>query len=310
MARQLQRLYSRALLSTFGDNVAATGLISRYLSSSNDNIPVPTNVEEMDASQKVQFSRQRSRDITGPVLQPQGGSFGPGFMSGALEKSQNATDAHLGSYDCTGAVSLHSVMQTNVPEPFTASGKAPSHLNMPGGQWSQEDKYLSQERQDAKAVGDNPLPLHYNQKSNKADMNCSGSDIPSLTVCVTRQFSTDAATSPSPPPAPLSRKEQLKRAFKEYGSTVIIFHVCISLISLGGCYLAVSSGLDVVAMLEKIGLTGRNSAITGASTFVVAYAVHKVFAPVRISITLGATPFIVRYLRRTGFLKTPKPKSS
>lgn len=48
----------------------------------------------------------------------------------------------------------------------------------------------------------------------------------------------------------------------------------------------------------------------GAATFVVAYAVHKVFAPARIAVTLTATPFIVRHLRRIGFLKPPKPKTS
>ena len=46
----------------------------------------------------------------------------------------------------------------------------------------------------------------------------------------------------------------------------------------------------------------------GAGTFVVAYAVHKVFAPVRISITLTSTPFIVKHLRAKGILKTP-PKN-
>lgn len=46
----------------------------------------------------------------------------------------------------------------------------------------------------------------------------------------------------------------------------------------------------------------------GAATFVVAYAVHKVFAPARIAVTLTATPFIVRHLRRIGFLKPPKAK--
>lgn len=40
--------------------------------------------------------------------------------------------------------------------------------------------------------------------------------------------------------ADLSKKEKLKKAVKEYGSTVIIFHVGISLISLGTCYLLVS----------------------------------------------------------------------
>lgn len=41
-------------------------------------------------------------------------------------------------------------------------------------------------------------------------------------------------------PVKLSNKDRLKRAVKEYGSTVIVFHVGISLISLGSFYLAVS----------------------------------------------------------------------
>lgn len=42
------------------------------------------------------------------------------------------------------------------------------------------------------------------------------------------------------PPKEMTRKEKLKKAVKEYGSTVIVFHVTISLISLGTCYLLVS----------------------------------------------------------------------
>lgn len=38
----------------------------------------------------------------------------------------------------------------------------------------------------------------------------------------------------------LSSKEKFKKAVKEYGSTVIVFHVTISLLSLGACYLLVS----------------------------------------------------------------------
>lgn len=51
--------------------------------------------------------------------------------------------------------------------------------------------------------------------------------------------------------------------------------------------------------------TTTSKLATGTGTFVVAYAIHKMLAPVRISITLGATPFIVRYLRNIGFLKKP-----
>lgn len=67
-----------------------------------------------------------------------------------------------------------------------------------------------------------------------------------------------------------------------------------------------------MAIMDKLDLA--DSAFTkkvsaNAGTFVVAYAVHKVFAPVRIGITLTSTPFIVRYLRKIGFLKTPKPQA-
>lgn len=68
------------------------------------------------------------------------------------------------------------------------------------------------------------------------------------------------------------------------------------------------SGLDVAAILKYMGMKTAssslaNSVTAGASTFVIAYAVHKVFAPLRISITLASAPFIVRYLRKRGFLK-------
>ena len=69
------------------------------------------------------------------------------------------------------------------------------------------------------------------------------------------------------------------------------------------------SGIDVAPLVEKIPYVGdqfkASTVAAGASTFVIAYAVHKVFAPVRISITLTSVPFIVRYLRSKGILKAP-----
>lgn len=41
-------------------------------------------------------------------------------------------------------------------------------------------------------------------------------------------------------PITLTNAEKLKKAVKEYGSTVIVFHIGISLISLGVIYLLVS----------------------------------------------------------------------
>jgi hypothetical protein len=54
---------------------------------------------------------------------------------------------------------------------------------------------------------------------------------------------------------------------------------------------------------------GGGEVAAGASNFVIAYALHKMLAPVRIGITLAATPVIVRYLRKIGVLKSPKPST-
>ena len=73
-------------------------------------------------------------------------------------------------------------------------------------------------------------------------------------------------------------------------------------------YCVISSGVDVQAALQKIGLNNSitdSSVATQASTFVVAYACHKVFAPVRMFMTITCTPLIVRKLRKVGILKQP-----
>lgn len=122
----------------------------------------------------------------------------------------------------------------------------------------------------------------------------------------TSQLIRLCSTSGNQPP-PLSKKEQFKRAVSQYGPTLIVFHVGISLASLGFFYTLVSSGIDVVSLVERLPVVGEkvkeNAVAAGATTFVIAYAVHKVFAPVRISITLGSVPLIVRYLRAKGILK-------
>uniref|UniRef100_A0A8C8S984 Family with sequence similarity 210 member B n=1 Tax=Pelusios castaneus TaxID=367368 RepID=A0A8C8S984_9SAUR len=105
-----------------------------------------------------------------------------------------------------------------------------------------------------------------------------------------------------------NKSQQLKKVFKEYGAVGVSFHVGISLISLGVFYLAVSSGMDMTAVLLKLGFNEalvQSKVAAGTSSFVLAYAIHKVFAPLRISITLVSVPFLVRYFRKIGFFKPP-----
>ncbi|XP_004858074.1 protein FAM210B [Heterocephalus glaber] len=108
-----------------------------------------------------------------------------------------------------------------------------------------------------------------------------------------------------------SKSQQLKKIFQEYGAVGIALHIGVSLLSLGLFYMVVSSGVDMSAILLKLGFKEslvQSEMAAGASTFVVAYAIHKLFAPVRISITLVSVPFIVRYFRKVGLFKSPTAK--
>ncbi|KAF9414708.1 hypothetical protein HW555_007486 [Spodoptera exigua] len=239
-------------------------------------LKLPTNVVDINASEMGRFSPLRERDISGPVISS---CYKKRIDLGKIDITVQS-DPHVNKYDCRGAVSLSSSMQSNVPSPFSGNH---THLNMPGSQWGQGHKYLS----------DHLHGAHYLTLRNeyRSRMTKDAVDI--------RHMSTDSKPT-------LSAKEKLKQAIKEYGSTVIVFHIGISLISLGSCYLLISSGVDLVAVLKYLNIsegTILKAAGSNAGTFVVAYTVHKFFAPFRIAITLTATPFIVRYLRNIGFLR-------
>uniref|UniRef100_A0A2K5JYJ0 DUF1279 domain-containing protein n=1 Tax=Colobus angolensis palliatus TaxID=336983 RepID=A0A2K5JYJ0_COLAP len=108
-----------------------------------------------------------------------------------------------------------------------------------------------------------------------------------------------------------SKSQQLRKIFQEYGTVGVSLHIGISLISLGIFYMVVSSGVDMSAVLLKLGFKEslvQSKMAAGTSTFVVAYAIHKLFAPVRISMTLVSVPLIVRYFRKVGFFKPPAAK--
>nr|XP_004663903.1 protein FAM210B, mitochondrial [Jaculus jaculus] len=108
-----------------------------------------------------------------------------------------------------------------------------------------------------------------------------------------------------------SKAQQLRKVFQEYGAVGVSLHICISLVSLGIFYMVVSSGVDMSAVLLRLGFKEslvQSKTAAGTSTFVVAYALHKLVAPVRISITLVSVPFVVRYSRKVGLFKPPATK--
>ncbi|XP_015422023.1 PREDICTED: protein FAM210B, partial [Myotis davidii] len=130
---------------------------------------------------------------------------------------------------------------------------------------------------------------------------CGGHQNPSKTTTTDSDLSKTEEKKPS-------KSQQLKKVFQEYGAVGVSVHIGISLVSLGTFYMVVSSGVDMSAILLKLGFKEslvQSKMAAGTSTFVVAYAIHKLFAPVRISITLVSVPLLVRYFRKVGFFKPP-----
>lgn len=86
-----------------------------------------------------------------------------------------------------------------------------------------------------------------------------------------------------------------KDLLKRYGSAYLITSITFSLISFGICYVAVSNGVDMAALLSKIGIATSTSAET-TGTVAVAYAIHKAASPIRFPPTVALTPVVAKFL--------------
>lgn len=259
---------------------------------------LPTNVSEIFGNETCRFTQERIRDI---------------YSSSGVEQFSNSSnsakminlDSHVASYDCFGTVSLNSSMQTNVPKPFNSSGKS-NYLNMPGGQWAQDGKYIAEDMQ--KSHYKFQLLKQYNKNGLFRNSNPLKSQSRSYsTQSKTINNFSDRLDKTAGIPLKFTTKEKLQMMIKDYGKTIIVFHIGISLMSLGGFYYAISSGIDISEFVSRY--TGNNEAMTKVlsetSTFAVAYAIHKLFAPLRIMLTLSCAPIMVLFLRKKGVLRHP-----
>lgn len=161
MAQQLQQVIKAASLRTAGVRrsmstgtlVSVDASITRkhaqglHVSVQRDYpvvaaLPLPANI---DPTETTRFSPQRARDINSSAMltHPQSSAT---LVTGGIDITVDSSnvDPHVQSYDCRGAVSLNSAMQSNVPSPFGGMHKF-THLNMPGGGWAQEGKFLAQD---------------------------------------------------------------------------------------------------------------------------------------------------------------------
>ncbi len=123
-----------------------------------------------------------------------------------------------------------------------------------------------------------------------------------------------ARTEHSPPPPPpleegsgASLAGRLKKFLKEYGKLGVIVYLSLSTVSISTFYLALRSGIDVKAILTSIGLPD-SPLIDSAGTLAVAYAIHKLFMPVRIALTIALTSYIAKRAPRLVGKAARQPK--
>ncbi|XP_053214817.1 protein FAM210B, mitochondrial-like [Panonychus citri] len=139
-----------------------------------------------------------------------------------------------------------------------------------------------------------------NHSSSSGDNQEHGNDLKSQQG----QMTIDA----NQPVDPKDKKGRFKVLIRDYGLTAVVFHVTISLASLGICYLLVNSSLPMDQIFTWLGIDKKlgnlSDAASTSTNFVVAYAVHKSMALIRLSITAACVPIIVRYLRSKGIIKT------
>ncbi|KAG6962705.1 hypothetical protein JG687_00006995 [Phytophthora cactorum] len=109
-----------------------------------------------------------------------------------------------------------------------------------------------------------------------------------------------------------SWRQRAKTFAIEYGRVGICTHIVLSMLSFSVIYVGVSSGVDVSAILDSMGLStsASDSTTNSAGSLLIAYTLYKVLAPIRWPLTFAVTPVVLRALRRRGYMLATTNSSS
>ena len=92
-----------------------------------------------------------------------------------------------------------------------------------------------------------------------------------------------------------NKMDSAKKLLKRYGSAYLVTSISLSLVSITVCYTLISAGVDVAALLSKVGISvTSNSEKFG--TFALAYAAHKAASPIRFPPTVALTPVVANWM--------------
>ena len=82
------------------------------------------------------------------------------------------------------------------------------------------------------------------------------------------------------------------------GIAYLITSIALAACSFYVCYLLISNGVDVRALLGKIGLKVSTQNQSNAGTLAIAYICHKAASPIRFPPTVALTPLVANLLGR------------
>ncbi|CAL1367331.1 unnamed protein product [Linum trigynum] len=92
-----------------------------------------------------------------------------------------------------------------------------------------------------------------------------------------------------------SKGDQAKELLTKYGGAYLATSITLSIISFSLCYALVNAGVDVQALLQKVGIsTDATGEKVGA--FALAYAAHKAASPIRFPPTVALTPIVAGWI--------------
>jgi Protein of unknown function (DUF1279) len=90
--------------------------------------------------------------------------------------------------------------------------------------------------------------------------------------------------------------DSAKSLLKKYGIAYLATSIPLAALSFALFYILVDNGVDVAALLNKIGIEQVSETTSTAGTVAIAYAAHKAASPIRFPPTVILTPIVAKWI--------------
>ncbi|XP_047987238.1 uncharacterized protein C18orf19 homolog A-like [Leguminivora glycinivorella] len=134
----------------------------------------------------------------------------------------------------------------------------------------------------------------------------------SISSCQIRNYikpeGNNACCTPEKPTPPEKQGlfQKFKDMYKNYWYVLVPVHMATSAVWLGSFYYTVRSGVDIIPMLEALGISEKLIEPMKNSTagyYALTFALYKIATPLRYAVTVGGTTLAIRKLTALGLIK-------